>query len=399
MVIAGFISTQPSHTNPFDMPQPSTPSPYRFAKKRDVAESATSKRFVPSKLRNDVAISTPQHSNETRQFAHAPRFSSKPTQNNAARQVSPTPDAFDAQDVKAGLRTSLRRVESIHDASQESEQAEKDIFEADQGDDDDLNPVDSTNRHNEHFGESTSALENYEHEDDITSPSKRRRLSPVASASTHSHAPATVLQTPRRFLSTASTSQQPPVQQVIGSNPSSTTLAPSHQRPPFLRPPPPPTQPEVSEPLPDAFSPRRRGNKFVPGGMAETMRGWIMDTAQVLRRNNEVDRWGPRHDAGGNGNAVQDDGTERFRIAERNEVAGPKAGVALLRGVSLDREINRTEELGEADPPCRTIMLVESAGKEYSDIRSGDVVSILPPHWEISVDGEPCRVAIEWQKD
>ncbi|KAF2726288.1 hypothetical protein K431DRAFT_5630 [Polychaeton citri CBS 116435] len=47
----------------------------------------------------------------------------------------------------------------------------------------------------------------------------------------------------------------------------------------FLRPPARP--PEASEPLPDAFSPHRRSQKFTPGGMASTLQQWIVEEGQA----------------------------------------------------------------------------------------------------------------------
>ena len=49
-----------------------------------------------------------------------------------------------------------------------------------------------------------------------------------------------------------------------------------------------PSEPSSPPYVPPAFSPRRRGEKFVPGGCASTVRAWIMEAAQTSHINKSI---------------------------------------------------------------------------------------------------------------
>ena len=97
----------------------------------------------------------------------------------------------------------------------------------------------------------------------------------------------------------------------------SDTQLPSHHRPAFLPTAIAPTQ--QAEPLPEVFSPHRRGQKFVPGGMAEMVRGWVLD-AGASTSNGSVRGRG-------------DEGW-RVRVYEVSEVGS--GGMTLMRGLFED---------------------------------------------------------------
>lgn len=63
----------------------------------------------------------------------------------------------------------------------------------------------------------------------------------------------------------------------------STFEEPVTQRPVFLRPSVAPT--ESREPLPEAFSPHRRGQKFIAGGMAASVQQWVLETGQAAAQS------------------------------------------------------------------------------------------------------------------
>jgi hypothetical protein len=70
--------------------------------------------------------------------------------------------------------------------------------------------------------------------------------------------------------STPSTSRHPPI--------SITATTTPFVKPPRFRAPSPTSQPQPpTEPLPDTFSPQRRGQKFLPGGLAAEVIGWVMN--------------------------------------------------------------------------------------------------------------------------
>jgi hypothetical protein len=54
------------------------------------------------------------------------------------------------------------------------------------------------------------------------------------------------------------------------------------RRPAFLRT---SIAPPEQEPLPDAFSPHRRGEKFVPGGMAASLQQWVIEAGQAAMQS------------------------------------------------------------------------------------------------------------------
>lgn len=354
-------------------------------KKRDPPKAATSKRPEPSKLQHVTTPSNLPAPNGTRQFAQTPHFSARPPHFIPSTARAPVGDAFSSSDVKSGFRAPLRSVESIHDASQESEAA--------------VERVELAEEHEHHDMDVDQAYTSIENDDalhgDVISPSKRRRLSP---APIYENTTSLAAQTPKRFLSGAFPTQR---HTPHFDTTASTSALPSHHRPPFLLPPALPTQSEASEPLPDAFSPHRRGKKFVPGGMAETMQGWVIDIAQDLRRNNDVHRWGPRHrDSGGGRSAVQEAASERFRVVAALWSAEAKSGMIVVRAVSLD---DYDGPLGEEEQArLRNIALIRSGIERsagFVEVLTGAILNILPPHWEIELDGESWTIGIEWRKE
>lgn len=65
-------------------------------------------------------------------------------------------------------------------------------------------------------------------------------------------------------------------------------LAPS--RPTFVLSPGTSRSTEQAQPLPEVFSPHRRGEKFIPGGMAATAREWIVDLGQSVLQHRGCSR-------------------------------------------------------------------------------------------------------------
>ncbi|KAF2399344.1 hypothetical protein EJ06DRAFT_48443 [Trichodelitschia bisporula] len=131
-------------------------------------------------------------------------------------------------------------------------------------------------------------------------------------------------------------------------------------RPVFVKPPPPP---EPVEPLPDAFSPHRRGPKYTPGGMADEMRKWVVEslTATPPRRlgHHEGDGWTVR---------VME------AWAESNAAGN---NMTLVRGSVAGREAH--------------LLLVGNGA-----VAARDMVRIKSPTWELEAVGETWIVAMHW---
>jgi hypothetical protein len=136
-------------------------------------------------------------------------------------------------------------------------------------------------------------------------------------------------------------------------------------RPAFLKPPSAP--PDTSEPLPEAFSPHRRGQKFIPGGMAAEVRQWIVDATQSSSHSH-IRR------TGGD--------ISSMRVLESRGCASD--GLILVRGVLESKEVQ---------------MVLPSAGKNKiaANFAPGDLLGIKAPSWEIELRGDTWVVAADWR--
>jgi hypothetical protein len=136
-------------------------------------------------------------------------------------------------------------------------------------------------------------------------------------------------------------------------------------RPAFLKPPSAPL--DTSEPLPEAFSPHRRGQKFVPGGMAAEVRQWIVDATQTT---------GHSHARRSGGDVM------RVRVMESR--GSTKDGVILVRGSVEGKEVR---------------LILPSAGKSRNTavLGTGDLLGIKPPSWEVGLDRDTWVVAADWR--
>lgn len=127
-------------------------------------------------------------------------------------------------------------------------------------------------------------------------------------------------------------------------------------RPTFLRP---STETSTEPPLPEAFSPHRRGQKFVPGGMAATVQQWVVETGQASRRGR---------------------GWEEFAVKVRvDAVVGGEGPCWLVRGKS---------SVGE------DVSLILAGG---GGVEAGVIVGVRAPTWEVEVEGRRWRVAVDWR--
>ena len=131
------------------------------------------------------------------------------------------------------------------------------------------------------------------------------RPQPVTRALTYSQRPRFILPSSMcRPLAPPASPQQYPPYETFAPTPHFIihTPAPTHTpadgEPQFIRPPKfrPEEEPEPSEPLPAEFSPRKRGQKFVIGGLANEVRSWLVDLeaqSSVLhtRQQKDDDGW------------------------------------------------------------------------------------------------------------
>lgn len=164
--------------------------------------------------------------------------------------------------------------------------------------------------------------------------------------------------TPRRFVFATVTPTQASTSQISINKSSITSI-----RPTFRLPPQEPTT--SSEPLPNAFSPHRRGQRFVPGSMAAEAQQWIVETAQSTGQH-RASSW----------NMFQ-----ASLIAVADEY---NAGMTLLRVQS---------ELG----PLNLLLAGPGKSNTSQPLRQGDVIGIKPPTWQIKLADEAWVVAADWR--
>jgi len=352
----------------------STPSPHRFVTKRDLDEQRPAGARKPtSHLRHAIATPQPQiaKASLTKPFNSTPKFTIKASTYHVARNSSPTGPV-----VRPTL-TILNHTESIDEASQE-EQREDDAGE---------NPIFESIEHAHHPHDITNTI--YERAGD-----KRRRISPeptvippnltVRASSPHSHtttAAATTTTTTaasRRFV-LAPPSSLAGASRLPTADPSTQSLAHSilSSRPTFIKPPPPAPSNEREEALPDAFSPHRRGQKYIAGGLADTVRGWVVDTARQVHGHGYQSSAGQRGRAG----TVEAEEAMRVRVVE----VGGHEGMRMVRGMTMEGKEVRVVLAGSGKAQ------MGSAGVRFSD-----VIVVTKPCWEVDVVGEKWFVGVEW---
>lgn len=321
------------------------PSPHRFlstkksdqnVKKVGQPPPRGSNVAQPGDNTHEVANST--HPPSTPQFGRAPRFAtprSKPAEVVAAPTSTSAP--------RFGLLPSQR-----YDAVEDADLAGYD----DDGEDllagapNDIVPTLEYKTSNEISGA-------YKHGPTLPhSPKRRRFLEPgtdSTQASTHSA-------TPARFL--------------IPEMPDTHTDHAGHC-PSFLRSSIPPS--EAAEPLPTAFSPHRRGQRFVPGGMAAELSTWINEAGSAASAS--------RH---GRGYLRGEDYVTKIKV---DAVAGFEPGSMFIEG--------RTE----GGKGVRVVLTDGNVGiaDRKDTVREGDVVGIRAPTWDVFVDGRTWSVGVDWK--
>ncbi|KAF2271735.1 uncharacterized protein EI97DRAFT_258218 [Westerdykella ornata] len=216
---------------------------------------------------------------------------------------------------------------------------------------------------------------------------KRRRLSPKPST------PAP----PHRFLV--------PCQYPTTSPSISTTPGPVPSRSHFLLPAHPPSPAKPSAPLPETFSPSRKGNKFIPGGLASTLQSWIIETANAGYQTQTKDTvvWGRE----------KEDGVKlRVRIEEvmfgKDGLRGrgtdegvdcfPGGVVFVKGGTNIGTDCSLQSPAVE---DCRRVrvLLAGNGGASRSKrvrLHARDIVGIRAPLWEVDVGNKKWMVGVDW---
>ncbi|KUJ15779.1 uncharacterized protein LY89DRAFT_707926 [Mollisia scopiformis] len=357
-------------------PPPVTPSPHRFVIKKEapVRKSTLSQQSQPQQ--------TPRPS--TQQFNTTPRFNFSSTPRPTATQSLPrtTPSAS----------RYLTPASKKHDAIDESSD---DIL----GDIHDS--IETDNHRLNYVNEFSDDGEEYQLEERTP---KRRRLS-VSSIISQDEPPNSdpelehqeqhrepssslpILSSPpiaaTKRLSTTAPKFLPPTP-LPPSTPLPSTGTTTFLKPPRFRPPDPSEQAHPhADPLPEHFSPHRKGQKYVHGGLAAEVQGWLfnLETAvpvKSLSRTEEKSEW-------------------LVKIVVDEVSGSSRNGFTMVRGRQIhggDREM--VDTVAEA----RVLLAGEgqAMGLQRGErVEAGKRVGIKGPVWEVVVEGVKWGVGVEWK--
>ncbi|KAB5535101.1 hypothetical protein GE09DRAFT_1291259 [Coniochaeta sp. 2T2.1] len=132
-------------------------------------------------------------------------------------------------------------------------------------------------------------------------------------------------------------------------------------------------------PLPDAFSPQRRGAKYVNGGLAGELRDWLVDVKGLSEAADASAATGSKP-----GGETEFTSAVTVSVEEVNQ----GTGFRLVRGTN-----------GQGGP---VHMVLAGEGRFFGLVERrnaatiGCTVMILPPTWNIELDGQGWTVACDW---
>jgi hypothetical protein len=152
-------------------------------------------------------------------------------------------------------------------------------------------------------------------------------------------------------------------------------------KPPRFRPPEPQEQEPSTDPLPDQFSPHRRGQKYVPGGLAAEVRDWLVNIESSIPSSSTTKSGSPW----------------LFRLMVDEISGGGRAGITLVKG--------RQILTGDTDTMIDSLGIISvilagegtSTGlQKNSKVEVGKTVGVRSPVWEVMIDGVKWGVGVDW---
>ncbi|KAI1814195.1 hypothetical protein GGS20DRAFT_431832 [Poronia punctata] len=150
-----------------------------------------------------------------------------------------------------------------------------------------------------------------------------------------------------------------------------------------------PEGPSHAEPLPDAFSPRRKGTKYVPGGLASELREWLVD----IEAGTGVSSLITKRD---------DEWATRIRVQESRGGSGSARSMTLVTGrlVVTDTDTEHEPDKGQGQGEqtgevlaANTVKVILAGPGRLSGlggnnmVEAGVLVGIAPPTWEVVLEG------------
>jgi hypothetical protein len=181
--------------------------------------------------------------------------------------------------------------------------------------------------------------------------------------------------------------------------PSSTAHQPIFQKAPRFKPAEIPEGASRPEPLPDAFSPRRKGTKYIPGGLAAELRDWLVEVEAGSATGSSV--------------KCADEWVARIRVDELRSGNGSARKMTLVLGRQVLDARNNANRKGdhceaaseEAEEVLgmNTVRVILAGPGRLSglgvgnDVRPGAILGIARPTWEVVLDGSGrWGVACDW---
>lgn len=318
------------------------------------------------------------------QFAGIPRFSAPAGRTSSYPPHSPSPTKLNF--VSSGTPQTLQR-DDVHDEDTRSDDGDADML------DNYITP--SFEGHNQPAVDGNLLIQPSSPkrvkldltETQATIPPSRFMPPPPIPLTNSTQFPASQSPGSARFLVPPSPSQFS-TQPAFNSHPS----APS--RPTFLRPPVLPPTPNApitdAEPLPDAFSPHRKGQRFIPGGMAAELSSWVIGTGQAAVASRRGRGW------------MQGDEFVRVvRITRTSEgVESHSGGLGEVGQAAVFLEAVEVHEDGGGDGTDLRVVLVQK-GSQSDNVSNGDVVGIRAPSWNVCIghgdEQESWVVGVDWK--
>ena len=124
------------------------------------------------------------------------------------------------------------------------------------------------------------------------------------------------------------------------------------------------------DPLPDQFSPHRRGQKYIPGGVAAEVRDWLMNMAPTPGGQKLDSLW--------------------LMKLEVEEVSGDsRTGMTMIRGSE-----------GEGRAPINVLLAGEGesvALQKKAKVEVGRTVAIKGTVWDVMIERDKWGVSVEWK--
>lgn len=134
------------------------------------------------------------------------------------------------------------------------------------------------------------------------------------------------------------------------------------------------------DPNPDLFSPHRRGEKYIIGGLAAELRNWLVNIKSSL----------PTSQKGG-----KDPWLVQIFVEDFN--GSSKLGMLLVKGRRLPiTEAENKDFVGEVNIILASEM--SSIGlQKSSNVEKGRIIGIKGPIWEVNIENEKWAVGVDWK--